>query len=69
MPTVEPTSAKTAAIREQTAMPAMMMIPAVMLLAKNSWLIPRKIALTTPSRLFAVVASAADAACSRPNRW
>ena len=36
MPTVEPTSAKIAAIREHTAMPATMMIPATMLLAKNS---------------------------------
>ena len=38
----------------------MMMIPAVMLLAKNSWLMPRKIAFSTPSMLFADAASAAE---------
>ena len=41
-------------------MPTMMMIPDRMLFAKNSWLIPRRIALMTPSRLFAVAASAAE---------
>ena len=60
MPTVEPTTAKAAAIREETAMPTMMMIPDTMLLAKNSWLIPRRIALMTPSTLLAVAASAAE---------
>ena len=60
MPTAEPTTAKTAAIREHTARPTTMMIPAVTLLAKNSWLMPRKIAFSTPSMLFADAASAAD---------
>jgi hypothetical protein len=38
----------------------MKMIPATTLLAKNSWLMPRKIAFSTPSRLFADAASAAE---------
>ena len=37
-----------------------MMIPAVTLLAKNSWLMPRKIAFSAPSMLFADAASAAE---------
>ena len=37
-----------------------MMIPADTLLAKNSCPMPRKIALKTPSRLFADAASAAE---------
>ena len=53
MPTVDPTSANTAAIREQTAIPTTIRIPAQMLFAKNSWLMPRKIALKIPSMLFA----------------
>ena len=60
MPTVEPTSANTAAIREQTAIPTTIRIPAQMLFAKNSWLMPRKIALKIPSMLFAAEASAAE---------
>ena len=60
MPTVDPTSANIAAIREQTAIPTTIMIPAQMLFAKNSWLIPRKTALKTPSMLFAAEASAAE---------
>ena len=60
MPTVDPTSAKAAAMREHTAMPTMMMIPATTLLAKNSWLMPRKTALMTPSTLLADAVSAAD---------
>ena len=60
MPTVDPTSAKTAAMREHTARPTMMMIPATTLLAKNSWLMPRKTALMTPSTLLADAVSAAE---------
>ena len=41
-------------------MPTMMMIPETIPFAKNSWLIPRRIALMTPSRLLAVAASAAE---------
>ena len=60
MPTVEPTSAKIAAMREHTARPTMMMIPATTLLAKNSWVMPRKTALMTPSMLLAEAVSAAE---------
>ena len=60
MPTVEPTSANTAAIREATAIPTMIRMPDTMLFAKNSWLMPRMIALTMPSMLLAVAASAAE---------
>lgn len=49
MPTVDPMSANTAAMREQTAIPAIMITPLRGLSAKNSCPIPRKIALYTPS--------------------
>ena len=47
----------------------MMMIPATMLLAKNSWLMPRRIALIAPSMLFAAAASAAERSVVATSPW
>jgi hypothetical protein len=66
-PTADPMRANPAAIREASAMPTTMMIPETIPFAKNSWLIPRRIALM-PSSGFAT-----DSVCSqtpaKPRPW